>query len=237
MRGRDYKWRIKELFLILSFRWFHKRMKYPLIDSKDSYFWDIETVIHAGAHLGEERINYLRQNVTVYWIEAVPEIFEKLHKNLKHYPNQFALNYALTDRHGSIVELKVANQSACSSLLEINDYEALPKVNFVNRLELVSQNLDNLIEIGQIKLSRKNVLLVDTQGAELLVLKGCKANLNRFKSIILEAQDFELYAGQGSINEIIEFLVENGFALVSKEFLGEFLQAKKSFELIFTRVE
>lgn len=230
-----HKWSAKEFLLVAFFRWFHKNMKYPLIDHQDSYFWNVETVVHAGAHFGEERINYLRRNLNVFWIEAVPETFGKLVENLRFYPKQFALNCTLTDKVGLTLKLNVANQSACSSILDIVDEKAIPDVHYINSLEVKSETLDNLIESGQIFLSTANLLLVDTQGAELLTLKGCERNLKQFEYIILEAQDFELYAGQGQTTDIESFLMEHGFTCINKVVLGEFLPSKRSFELIFRK--
>jgi FkbM family methyltransferase len=57
------------------------------------------------------------------------------------------------------------------------------------------------------------LLKIDVQGYELETLKGCESLLDRFAHIYVECSFVELYAGQASASEVIDFLHERGFVL------------------------
>src|SRR5262245_39160733 len=61
---------------------------------------DAKGVIHIGASWGQERDIYAAAGLPVIWIEAIPEMFEELQRNIEGYPDQRAFNYLLTDRDG-----------------------------------------------------------------------------------------------------------------------------------------
>ena len=54
-------------------------------------------------------------------------------------------------------------------------------------------------------------MVLDTQGSELLVLKGAGDLLNGFKFIKLEVPDFEAYKDCPQVDDIDEFLRPYGF--------------------------
>jgi hypothetical protein len=60
-------------------------------------------------------------------------------------------------------------------------------------------------------------LVIDTQGSELLVLRGASSCLSEFKYIKCEAADFEMYRGAATTQDSIDFLVPRGFELARNE--------------------
>ena len=60
-------------------------------------------------------------------------------------------------------------------------------------------------------------LILDTQGSELLILKGCGDLLSKFQYIKTEAPDFESYLGCCLIDELTSYLSGFGFRLEKKE--------------------
>jgi hypothetical protein len=66
----------------------HLQSKFSLLDEIER---DIDFILHIGAHLGQERHLYSRFNVPVFWVEALPNIFVELQKNIKIWPNQYAI--------------------------------------------------------------------------------------------------------------------------------------------------
>ena len=60
-----------------------------------------------------------------------------------------------------------------------------------------------------------SLLLMDVQGAEVSVLQGFGDYLYRIKYIITEATIVNQYSGQAQLHHINDFLVKNGFRLVS----------------------
>ena len=56
-------------------------------------------MIHIGANEGQEREHYSKYGLQkVLWIEADPEAFKKLKKNIASTKNQKALNYLVLDK-------------------------------------------------------------------------------------------------------------------------------------------
>ena len=55
---------------------------------------------------------------------------------------------------------------------------------------------------------------MDTQGSELLVLKGATNSLRFLKFVKVEAWDFEAYLGCPKVNEVVDYLNEYDFKLI-----------------------
>ena len=222
---------------MVFFDFSNKVLKYPLSHPQDAYFGDVDTVIHAGAHLAEERIYYLKSNLKVYWIEANPKIHKKMMKNIRFYRNQKGILATLSQFPGEKVEFYIANDTSCSSVLEFNDLEVTPTHHHVEKIMTVTTSLSELISKKRIILGEKNLLLVDTQGTELQVIKGLEEYLCNFEYIIAESQDYELYQNQSLTNEIEAFLLSSGFSLVKKESWDyNMSRSKNCYELIFKKI-
>ena len=61
---------------------------------------------------------------------------------------------------------------------------------------------------------------IDVQGYELEVLKGAVASLASIDEITVEVNRAELYEGCPMAEEIIMFLEDQGFALITIEWMG-----------------
>lgn len=59
--------------------------------------------------------------------------------------------------------------------------------------------------------SRHNALVMDVQGAEVVVLRGAKKLLKQFKWVFAECADFEIYRKGCTYQELKEFLAVAGF--------------------------
>jgi hypothetical protein len=57
------------------------------------------------------------------------------------------------------------------------------------------------------------LLKLDVQGYELETLKGCEGLLHRFAYAYVECSFMELYAGQASATEVVDYLHRHGFVL------------------------
>ena len=60
------------------------------------------------------------------------------------------------------------------------------------------------------------MLVIDTQGSELLVLKGALPILHHFKYIQTEVPDFEAYKGCCQLKDLQFFLVGLGYQEISR---------------------
>ena len=68
-----------------------------------------------------------------------------------------------------------------------------------------------------------DVLVLDTQGSELLVLKGATSLLPHIKYVRAEVADFEAYEGCCKLDDMDKFFKEHGFRRIAE---GRFAQKK-----------
>ena len=197
----------------------------------------IKGIIHIGANLGQERLKYKKYSLEVLWIEPIPEVFEQLKMNIKDYPKQEALKYLLSDVDNKKIELKVANNNgASSSIFDFGLHTKIwPDVNYVKSIELETSTLTSLIINEKIDLKTYQALLIDTQGSELLVLKGASKILENFRYIITEAADFESYIGGCKIEDLTKFLNSYGFKEVIKTQFAHSPEAGNYYDVIYER--
>jgi hypothetical protein len=92
-----------------------------------------------------------------------------------------------------------------------------------------------LLDESAIDLSLYNVLIIDTQGAELLILQGARDILRAFDFIQAEAADFEAYAGGATRAQIDSFLNEAGFDLFRSRQFAKHEKGGAYFDLIYKR--
>ncbi len=148
------------------------------------------------------------------WIEPIPEVFAELQANLAGYPRQRALCELIADREGDEVDFHVAsNAGASSSMLALGQHQEIwPEVQYSRTLRLTTTTLDALLRDGRIgPVESYNGLFMDTQGSELLVLKGAASLLPHIDIVNTEAADFESYVGCCQLKDLDAFMREHGF--------------------------
>lgn len=180
---------------------------------QDSFLRKVPGVIHIGANLGQERDNYAAHGLNVIWVEPIPEIFGQLQNNIAGFPKQHAYKALLADCADKEFSFRIANNDGqSSSIFDLAKHRELwPEVDFTREVRITATTLDRLVERERIEVKRFGALVLDTQGAELLVLKGSLATLNRMKFVLVEAADFEAYAGCCQLKDIDGFLTQHGF--------------------------
>jgi FkbM family methyltransferase len=196
----------------------------------DAYLREVSGVIHVGAHVGQERILYARYNLDVVWIEPIPDIFVQLQNNLKDFPKQQAYQYLLTDQDNKEYLFHISNNNgASSSIFELDLHkEFWPEVFYRDSMTLMSTTLSSLVKREGLVVDKYDALVMDTQGSELLVLKGAVDLLSGFKYIKAEVPDFESYSGCCQVEELDHFLQQHGFQeykrteFASKEGVGSY---------------
>jgi len=179
------------------------------------YLKNFKGIIHIGANVGQERDIYNHFNLNVIWVEAIPHIYEVLKSNIINYKNQQAYNILLTDKINQIYKFNISNNNGeSSSILDLNLHKKIwPNVDYLNSIDIPSDTLDNFILNNNIDLKNFDLMTLDTQGSELLVLKGSTNSFKFFKTICLEVADFESYKGCCTLSEVNEFMKVNGFKL------------------------
>jgi len=84
-------------------------------------------------------------------------------------------------------------------------------------------------------ISAYQALVMDTQGSELLVLKGATKSLGQFKFIRTEAADFESYAHCTRVEELTSYLGRFGFKLIRSDKFAESPKGGQYFDLLYVR--
>lgn len=204
----------------------------------DACLLDVTGLIHVGANTGQERKTYRKFGLNVIWIEPIPEVFDALRQNLRGYPKQRALSYLITDRDDAEYEFHVANNGGASS--SIFDFglhkEIWPHVAFEKSISLRSVTLASCLQKECINLADYQALILDTQGSELLVLKGAAAILSGFRFIKLEVSDFESYKGCCQLRDVEQFLQLQGYAEFSRRKFAERPGGGSYYNIVFQRV-
>ena len=192
--------------------------RYLYNDSSIQYLAGQKGVIHIGANLGQEKELYRYHNLDVIWIEPIPEVFSELEKNIEDYPKQKAYQHLITDKNGKEYQFNIANNNgASSSILDFNQHKDIwPGVEFEKQIKLTSITLSKFIDQELVDLSKYDTLIMDTQGSELLVLKGAENLLTKFKFIRTEAADFEAYKNCCQLSDLDEYLTNYNFKQISK---------------------
>jgi FkbM family methyltransferase len=195
-----------------------RRLRRLFLPDPNRFLRTARGVVHIGANVGQERALYDRYGLDVLWVEPIPDVFAVLAANIAAFPKQRALQCLVTDRDDAPYEFNIANNGGeSSSILPLEQHrDVWPKVHFTTSITLRSSTLATLLARERIDVARYDALVMDTQGSELLVLKGADALLERFRFIKTEVPDFEAYTGCAKLDDIARFLEERGYAQISR---------------------
>lgn len=170
-------------------------------------------IIHIGAHLLEERRDYLRNGVNnIIWIEANPFIFSKIVNTSNNIGFEKCYNLTISDEDGKEYKFNITNNGQSSSILELEKHKVHHPHIFVS--EIITTNstrMDTFLNNEKIDLENFNFLNLDIQGAELLALKSFGELIKNFKFIYTEVNTASLYKNCAKIEEIDEYLNKFGF--------------------------
>lgn len=183
----------------------------------DFFLKNIKGLVHIGANEGQERTKYAEHDLSVVWIEPIPEVFQKLQSNLKDFPKQKALELLVSDTDDKEYQFNVAsNNGASSSILELGEHaELYPSISYTHQLTLKGTTLKTLIEREGWNNDHYQGLVLDTQGSELSILKSAGEELLMFRYIETEVADFASYKGCCTLVEMDAYLTGMGFKQVA----------------------
>lgn len=183
----------------------------------------IHTIIHVGAHEGQEINDYMSlEPEMIVFIEADPQTFKKLKNNSKDWKleNKYKLINALIDSTSGTEKCFYRyTHSQSSSLflgtdIQKKTWTGLEPTNEV--LKLKTSTLREIIIENNLQLSENSILILDIQGSELNALIGLGNYLYKFMYIEVEASEVEIYKGAPLLSDINNFMVKNGFKLITK---------------------
>jgi FkbM family methyltransferase len=173
-------------------------------------------IIHIGAHLMEERDDYLSFGLdNTIWIEANPDIFSQIDYVNKKNTEEKVFNFAISDVDNINHILHVTNNGQSSSILELDRHLLHhPNIYVIETLNVTSKRMDSLIQENSIDIKKYDFINLDIQGAELLALKSFGEKLNEIKYIYTEININNLYKNCALVNEIDNFLLNFNFKRV-----------------------
>jgi len=194
-------------------------------------------VIHVGANTGQEREEYAKHGLRVIWVEPIPDVFAQLRANIAAFPEQRAVQGLVTDRNDGEYNFHVAsNQGASSSILELGLHRDIwPEITYEKTITLRSRTLTSLLEDERIAVDGYDLLVLDTQGSELMVLRGAEAILSSFRFIKLEVPDFESYVGCPTRAEMTSYLSSRGFAELARHKFAERARGGAYYDIVYRR--
>jgi FkbM family methyltransferase len=197
----------------------------------------VKGIIHVGANIGQERDRYAAHGLSVAWIEPIDDVFVRLQENITGYKKQAAYRYLVADKDNEVHTFNVAsNDGSSSSILELGQHKDIfPDIGYVRSFKMPSTTLTTLVEREQIEMNQFDMLVMDTQGSELLVLKGADHLLPYFQHIQTEAADFEAYKGCCRVADLEDYLLPHGFVECHRKRIMVHPDGGQYFEIIYGR--
>ncbi len=213
-----------------------RKAKSLLKKNPDRFLKKVKGLIHVGANTGQEIQLYAKYGLSVIWIEPIPEVFEILKSNLIGFPKQIALKELVTDLDNKEYHFHLANNNgASSSILELNLHQDIwPEVTFEKTIKLYSKTLSSLLK-DNTNIQEYDMLVMDTQGSELLVLKGAIPILQNFTFIKTEVPDFESYKGCCQLKDLQSFLSQHGFKELSRHKFATHPSGGSYYDIIYKK--
>lgn len=184
-------------------------------------------ILHIGAHTGEEagpyQVNGAEQ---VIWFEANESLIPALQAHLQTVPlNQQIIPAALWDSDTKL-KFKITNNPQSSSFFDLEDHAKFyPQITVSEEREIQAYRLESLLDATprQVMFSDFEFINIDTQGAELAILKGMGKYLSQpsVKAIYLEINRQELYKEIPLVDEIDAFLQPHHFYRIKSKWTTE----------------
>lgn len=187
----SHLWRINSASLLGILR--HAKNKRYI----QQYLPNHAVIVEAGAHIGIDTADMAKRwpDATIHAFEPVPELFAKLTKNTKQYPNVKRYPFALSDTNGyATLHISSGASDEASSLLSPKEHlTILPTVAFKTRLRVKTMTLDTWAK--KYAIDTVHFMWLDMQGMEYNVLKQSTKIFPKVRLLYTEVNVKENYAG------------------------------------------
>ena len=180
---------------------------------------NIDTVLDIGANAGQYSMlmRTLKYKGRIISFEPLSSAFGRLQKNSASDKKWTINNFALGDKEETAT-INVSENSFSSSILDIKQahVDSAPESNYTHTEEITVKTLDSVFD--QFCSENDQVMVkIDTQGFEKNVIDGGVSSLAKVKLLQLEMSLVELYENEMLFNDMVNYLKERGFTLVSLE--------------------
>ena len=178
-------------------------------------------IVHVGANSGRDEIPVYTKSFAknCVYIEPIPTVFEQLKNNLENIPNHYPVQALCSDINDEEIIFNIASNSGrSSSMFGWGNHKKLyPNTEYVEELKLKTKTLDSIIQ-ASFSAINFDLLVMDTQGAELKVLMGSHQLLkSSLTYVYAEVGENPLYEGGCTFEQVTAFLKLYGFRLKDLE--------------------
>ena len=205
-------------------------MLFELSDLKRIFNLPAMSVLHVGAHEGEESESYEALGWRpITWVEAQPDLVAKLQARLDPETNT-VINAAVWDESGINLSFNISSNSQSSSLLNFGTHASdYPGVRYVTTIDVSTKRLDEILPAE----ADFQFINLDLQGAEGRALLGLGLLLTKSNYVYTEVNKREVYVGCSLIGELDSIMTVNGFSRVATRWVpfrgwGDAFYAKRS---------
>jgi FkbM family methyltransferase len=184
-------------------------------------------IFDVGANNGKTFLHHAIDGHRIYAFEPTPKLIgdikEWLHPNI--FPNYKLIEKAVSLENGKTI-FNIAGQGdwGCSSILEFSDnldatWAGRTDFKVTEQIEVETIRLDTFIEQSG-NISHISYLHIDTQGHDLAAIKSLGKYIGIVQAGCVEvpqSKDVQLYKGQHTKEEMMDFLSQNGFVIKNIE--------------------
>ena len=181
-----------------------------------------KNLLFIGASYMGEISNYIDNYQNGIFIEAIPDVFNSMKKQLTNVNTIYNTNYIpikalVTSKKDDVMDFNIfSNHGMSSSIYKPGKYASEWDVEHTHTIKLISTTIKDILNEHNWNDKKYDVIL-DVQGAELEVLKGfSENNLKNINTIQTEISKKEYYDGGVLFNELNEFFVKNNFKLLEE---------------------
>ena len=175
-------------------------------------------ITHIGAHYGQEAGHYRHYvGENVVWVEAHPDYYARLMAN-PELGDQLAFNACISNVSGETLDFYITADEYASSLLKPEYHQIQnPHAPVTGTIQVTTMTYADLLRDANNadteRLLSSNVLVLDVQGAEMMVLEGM-GSLDQFDAIATEYSTVEFYEGGPRLADLDAHMGERGFERV-----------------------
>ncbi|MFA7359803.1 MAG: FkbM family methyltransferase [Candidatus Kapaibacterium sp.] len=195
------------------------RKDYILRRIKLLNYYNIDLVLDIGANVGQyaEGLFKNKYRGDVISFEPLKNEFNILESKAKFSNNWKALNYAFGNTEGKGV-INIAGNTDSSSLLDMLPIHEIirPSSKYIGKEDIYINKIDSVF--NKLTLGYNNVFVkIDAQGYEFNILEGGVKSLKNIVGLQLEMSFDPLYKDEKLLCEIIGYLSQYNFKLMSIE--------------------
>ncbi|MBC70329.1 FkbM family methyltransferase [Acinetobacter sp.] len=218
-------------FFLINFKKYYHYIK------KDPY------IIYVGAHNGSAALkikNFINYK-HIYLFEPNKTLFDEI-INL-NIPNATAINKAVDNQNKSDITFNIAGKDSISSLINLNKkshWYKLRKYQFNNKNKnFVFKTKVETIKISTalngLRISKNSILIIDTQGNTLRVLKSAEKQIkaNLFDFIVAEVIFDNCYQNSEKIMNVEMYLAKYGYGMIGQHSSTSLFEDCGQLDLIF----